>query len=173
MPYSETSGSDGDALVALVERVAALLRRERLMLVTVESCTGGGVAYAATAVPGSSDWFDRGWVTYSNSAKSDMVGVDPVLIHTHGAVSEPVARSMVRGALARCGPGRVGVALTGVAGPDGGTPEKPVGTVYIAWGVAHQERVEAQVFDGDRTQVRVQSVRRALEGIIELLESPG
>lgn len=168
MPSSE---SDSPPLDALLERVAKSLTRARLMLVTVESCTGGGVAHAATSLPGSSEWFDRAWVTYSNAAKSDMVGVDPVLIHSHGAVSEPVARAMLRGALARSADRRVAVAVTGVAGPDGGSLEKPVGTVYIAWGLGDREQVEAQLFEGGRSQVREQSVRRALEGILELVEA--
>lgn len=164
--------SDND-LGVLLERLAEALRRARLMLVTVESCTGGGVAQAATSIAGSSDWFDRGWVTYSNQAKSDMVDVDAVLIHTHGAVSEPVARAMVRGALQRAGENRVAVSVTGIAGPDGGSPEKPVGTVYFAWGAGREERVEAHVFQGDRTAVREQSVRKALEGVLAMIEGRG
>lgn len=168
MPSSDAAGG---VPAALVEKVARALTRHRLLLITVESCTGGGIAAAATSVPGSSDWFDRGWVTYSNAAKSDLVGVDPVLIHLHGAVSEPVARAMVRGALARAGADRVAVAVTGIAGPDGGSAEKPVGTVYIAWslGQGDGEHVEHHVFEGDRAAVRLQSVIRALEGIVELV----
>lgn len=163
MPSSESGGSLDD----LLDRLADRLTRNALMLVTVESCTGGGIAAAATSRPGSSQWFDRGWVTYGNSAKSDLVGVDPVLIHQHGAVSEPVARAMVRGALQRVEANRVAVAVTGVAGPDGGTDEKPVGTVFIAWALGQDEHVERQRFPGDRTAVRDASIRRALEGVLE------
>lgn len=170
IPSSETGSGE---LESLVEGLGRALKRLRLMLVTVESCTGGGVAAAVTSVAGSSEWFDRGWVTYSNSAKHEMVDVDAVLIHTHGAVSEPVARAMVRGALNRSGGDRVAVAVTGIAGPDGGTVEKPVGTVYIAWGLGRDEHVEAHVFSGDRAAVRAQSVHRALEGLLELLENAG
>ncbi len=163
MPFSESD----DSLDALLDRLAAHLKRDGLMLVTVESCTGGGIAAAATSRPGSSDWFDRGWVTYGNSAKSDLVGVDPVLIHQHGAVSEPVARAMVRGAMQRVDANRVAVAVTGIAGPDGGSDEKPVGTVFIAWASGADEHVERCHFAGDRAAVRDASVRRALEGVLE------
>jgi nicotinamide-nucleotide amidase len=141
------------------------------MLVTVESCTGGGIAEAATSISGSSTWFDRGWVTYSNAAKSDMVNVDPVLIHTHGAVSEPVARAMVRGALKAVGEERLAVAVTGVAGPEGGTDDKPVGTVFIAWGIDDREHVEQFQFAGDRESIRAQTVAHALVGALKFVEA--
>src|SRR5690554_6953072 len=114
-------------LLRLAERVGRALMRAGATLVTAESCTGGWVAQAVTAIAGSSAWFDRGFVTYSNAAKSEMLGVPEALIRDHGAVSEPVARAMAEGALAHSR-ARAAVAITGIAGPGGGTPEKPVGT---------------------------------------------
>lgn len=136
------------------------------MLATAESCTGGWVAQAATAIAGSSAWFDRGFVTYSNPAKTDVLGVPAALLARHGAVSEPVARAMAEGALARSR-AQVAVAITGIAGPDGGTAEKPVGTVWFAWAMQGQgTRAEQRRFGGDREAVRRQSVAIALEGLL-------
>ncbi len=167
------TSSDPQVLLDLARQLGEALGRAGRMMVTVESCTAGGIAAAATEIAGSSAWFDRGWVTYSNAAKTEMVGVDAVLIHQHGAVSEPVARAMVRGALARSGDDHLAVAVTGVAGPDGGSDAKPVGTVYIAWSLAGEERVECHRFDGDRHQVRQQTVARALAGALECLAGTG
>lgn len=164
-----TSGSTCGADPALLMRVAEALTARRLKLVTVESCTGGGVAHAATELAGSSAWFDRGWVTYTNRAKTEMVGVPASLIETHGAVSEPVARAMASGALARAGADRVAVALTGIAGPGGGVPRKPVGTVFIAWATRDAVTVERCRFAGDRAAVRRASIGRAFEGVLAIL----
>jgi len=146
-------------------QVAALgdaLRAAHLRIATAESCTGGLIAGACTAVAGSSDWFERGYVTYSNEAKTEMLGVPAMSIARHGAVSEEVARAMAEGALA-ASRAEIAVAVTGVAGPGGGTVAKPVGTVWLALAQqgapTHAERVR---FDGDRRAVREQTVRKAL-----------
>lgn len=145
------------------------LRDAGLVLATAESCTGGWVAKVVTDIPGSSAWFDRGFVTYSNDAKQDMLGLSAAMIAEYGAVSEEVALEMARGALAHSLAG-VAVAVTGLAGPGGGTEDKPVGTVCFAWvldGRAPQtQRVQ---FAGNREEVRHQSVRLVLERLLELL----
>jgi len=141
------------------------------MLVTAESCTGGGVAQAVTSVSGSSGWFERGYVTYSNDAKQELLGVRADTLARHGAVSEETAREMALGALAR-GKGTISVAITGVAGPTGGTREKPVGMVCLAWARSGGTvRSETRRFQGDRESVRKQSVIRALEGVLEFLDA--
>ncbi|WMC12408.1 CinA family protein [Oceanimonas pelagia] len=142
-----------------------------MMMTTAESCTGGGIAAAITDIAGSSAWFDRGFVTYSNAAKTDMLGVDPALIERHGAVSREVAEAMVRGACAASGCG-LGVAVTGVAGPGGGSPEKPVGTVWLACCLAAHDRLDCRLLqlDGDRAAVRRQTVMHALRACLGLLE---
>jgi nicotinamide-nucleotide amidase len=148
---------------ALAEAVLAHHRRAGKKLATAESCTGGGIAAALTEIAGSSDVFERGFVVYSNEAKTELLGVPTALIAAHGAVSEEVAAAMAAGALARS---RADLALsvTGIAGPGGGTPTKPVGLVYI--GCARRgdaPAVERHVFPGDRAAVRAATVRRALE----------
>jgi len=149
--------------------LAVLLKRTGVKLVTAESCTGGWAAQAVTSVPGSSAWFDRGFVTYSNEAKIEMLGVATATLAHHGAVSEAVAREMAQGAI-RASRAHVSIAITGVAGPDGGSPEKPVGTVWIAWG---QKRGYAEALQhrlaGDRASVRAQSVLIALDGLRQRL----
>ncbi len=165
MPCSEP------ALPELVNRVGALARRSGRRVATVESCTGGGVAQVLTAVAGSSDWFDRAWVTYSNRAKCEMLDIDSGVILAHGAVSDAVARAMLRGARARMGPQDAVLAITGIAGPGGGSVDKPVGTVYIGWSLESSEAVEHCLFAGDRADVRAAAVRRAIEGLIEHLET--
>ncbi len=154
----------------LARRVLDLARSAGLTLATVESCTGGLVAGALTAVPGSSDVVDRGFVTYSNAAKTALVGVAPALIDAHGAVSEPVARAMAEGGLRAAGVGAA-VSITGVAGPGGGSAEKPVGLVHFA--VARQGRPtahrEMRFGDIGRETVRLASVRTALEMLAEAL----
>lgn len=142
-----------------------LLERER-MVATAESCTGGLVAAALTDIEGSSGWFERGFVTYSNHAKMEMLGVNGTLIEAHGAVSEEVARAMVEGALLESR-AQSAVAITGIAGPGGGSRDKPVGTVCFAW-IAMEQPAESETmhFDGDRAQVREQSVRHALGGLL-------
>ncbi|HJO35504.1 MAG: CinA family protein [Pseudomonadota bacterium] len=152
----------------LVQRLADELRARHLRLVVAESCTGGLLAAALTALPGSSAWFDRGLVTYSNAAKTALLGVPATMLARCGAVSEPVARQMASGALHN-GAADLAVAITGIAGPEGGTPDKPVGTVWIAW--AARSRTPASrcyLFEGERAQVRAASVRAALEGLIPL-----
>lgn len=149
-------------------QLADALRARGLMLATAESCTGGLIAGACTDLSGSSDWFERGFVTYSNAAKTELLGVPAALIEAHGAVSEPVARAMAEGAVAHSRAG-LSVAVTGVAGPTGGSADKPVGTVWFGWcvnGVTHSEH---QRFDGDRATVRAATVRHALAGLLARL----
>ena len=158
------------------ELAAALgqrLMKSGLMLATAESCTGGWIAQVVTGVAGSSAWFDRGFVTYSNLAKEEMLGVDGTTLAAHGAVSAPVVTAMATGALARS-QARVAVAISGIAGPGGGSAEKPVGTVFIAWALDGQPpRVRRLQLPGDREAVRHQTVRIALEGLLELLGGGG
>jgi nicotinamide-nucleotide amidase len=146
------------------------LQAARFMLTTAESCTAGWISKVVTDIPGSSRWLDRGFVAYSNAAKQDMLGVSAAVIANHGAVSEEVALEMARGALARSLAGAA-VAVTGIAGPDGGTEDKPVGTVCFAWVLADRAPLTQRVqFAGNREEVRHQSVRLALERLLELLE---
>ena len=161
----------GDAkLLALVRKLAERMLAEGRMVATAESCTGGLIAKCITDLPGSSAWFERGWVTYTDRAKRQDLGVAAGLLKRHGAVSEPVARAMVRGAL-RNSRADVAVAVTGIAGPDGGTAEKPVGTVWIAW--AWRQGTDPRVvawryrFEGDRDAVRRQTAETALKGLIQ------
>jgi nicotinamide-nucleotide amidase len=155
-------------MLELAAKVGAGLKAARAMLVTAESCTGGWVAQAVTAVSGSSDWFERGYVTYSNDAKIELLGVGRATLERHGAVSEQTAREMAQGALRRS-KATLAVAVTGIAGPAGGTPDKPVGMVCFAWARGGKMQSETRRFDGDRESVRRQSVIRALEGILEVL----
>jgi nicotinamide-nucleotide amidase len=158
-----------DALETLAGRVGSLLLQQQRMLATAESCTGGWVAKCLTDIAGSSAWFERGFVTYSNRAKQEMLRVAAATLDTYGAVSEATVREMVYGALAHSA-ADVAVAVSGIAGPSGGSPEKPVGTVCFAWLVADREpRVETRHFHGDREAVRRQSVVRALEGLNDVL----
>ncbi len=157
-------------LVALAEQVGNALRRQGLMLAVAESCTGGWIAQALTAVPGSSHWFERGFVTYSNTAKLEMLGVRPAALADHGAVSEATALEMAVGALAHSH-AQVALAVSGIAGPGGGSLDKPVGTVCFAW--ARQggvTRVETQRLAGDREAVRRQAVAVALQGVLDSLD---
>jgi nicotinamide-nucleotide amidase len=156
-------------LYDLAERVGLALKGAGLMLATAESCTGGWVGQAVTMVPGCSDWFDRGFIVYSNAAKLEALDVMPDTVERFGAVSEETARDMALGALDRSR-AQVAVAVSGIAGPDGGTPEKPVGTVSFAWASRDGTvRTETTNFPGDRDEVRRRSVARALEGILEIL----
>ena len=154
---------------ALAQKVGERLKAARAKLVTAESCTGGWAAQVVTSVAGSSAWFEHGFVTYSNDAKRELLGVQENTLRAHGAVSEETAREMAQGALRR-GKGTVSLAVTGVAGPGGGSPEKPVGTVCFAWASARSVRSETQQFSGDRESVRRQSVVHALEGVLRHLE---
>jgi nicotinamide-nucleotide amidase len=157
-------------LYQLAEEVGSELKRRKLMLATAESCTGGWIAEAVTMVPGSSEWFERGFVTYTYISKREMLGVKEATLEKHGAVAEEVAREMVEGALARSH-AQVAVAVSGVAGPGGGTPDKPVGFVCFAWGIKDAApRTETKRFPGDREAVRKQSVEHALKGVLALLE---
>jgi len=144
------------------------LKKKGQTLVTAESCTGGWVAQAVTSVAGSSDWFERGYVTYSNAAKREALGVSKETLSRYGAVSETTAREMARGALKR-GRGTIALAITGIAGPGGGAPGKPVGTVCFAWARGRKIRSETKRFRGGRSRVRRQSVVRALRGVLRWL----
>jgi nicotinamide-nucleotide amidase len=153
----------------LAEAVATALLNQGWMLATAESCTGGGIAAACTDLAGSSQWFERGFVTYTNEAKQDMLGVRLETLTAHGAVSEAVVTEMVQGALARSR-AQVVLAVSGIAGPSGGTPEKPVGTVCFAWQAKGREpRVCTEHFAGDRAAVRSQSIERALQGVLDVV----
>jgi nicotinamide-nucleotide amidase len=153
----------------LARKVGEALKRDGALLATAESCTGGWAAQAMTAIGGSSDWFERGFVTYSNDAKQEMLGVSAATLKNHGAVSEETAREMALGALARS-KASVSLAVTGVAGPTGGSDAKPVGTVCFAWArKGGAVRSETKRFAGDREAVRRQSAVRALEGVLEVL----
>ena len=163
---------DQHLLETLAGQLGALLIGVQQRLVTAESCTGGWVAQCLTAIAGSSEWFDRGFVTYSNEAKREMLGVQADTLAEHGAVSQPVAVAMAEGAL-RNSRADWAVAITGIAGPSGGSVEKPVGTVCFAW-ACRDGRVATGTchFAGNREAVRAQSVAHALAGLIEQLRQP-
>ena len=153
----------------LAAQVGGLLKAHGLKLATAESCTGGGVAQAITDVAGSSAWFERGFITYSNLAKQQMLGVTEATLDQHGAVSEATVREMVAGALANS-VAQVAVAVSGIAGPEGGTPDKPVGTVWFSWGIRHgATHAQRHQISGSRAEVRAQSVHIALQGMLDLL----
>ena len=155
---------DDSALEARVLALAGRLLATGRRLATAESCTGGWIAKCCTDQPGSSAWFERGFVTYSDAAKHELLGVDAQVLQFAGAVSEAVVRQMVAGALAHSAAGAA-LAVTGIAGPDGGSEEKPVGTVWFAWDVAGAVESECVVFAGDRDAVRRQAVAHALDGL--------
>ncbi len=151
----------------LVTKLARLLVLAGRSVVSAESCTGGGIASLLTSVPGSSQWFERGFVTYSNKAKEELLGVSAQTLSKQGAVSEAVAAEMATGALENSD-ADVSVSVTGIAGPDGGTAEKPVGTVCFGWAVrGHEAKTTRLVFTGDRQQVREQAVFRAVQGLLD------
>jgi nicotinamide-nucleotide amidase len=152
----------------LTSQVAEQLLSKKLQLATAESCTGGLIAAACTDLAGSSVWFERGFVSYSNAAKTELLGVPADLIETHGAVSEPVVRAMVEGAL-RYSCAQVAVAVTGVAGPGGGSTDKPVGTVWFGWATPDGVVTDKRCFEGDRQQVREATVQHALVRLKQLL----
>ena len=162
------------ALYRLAVRLGRELARRQLMVATAESCTGGWIAQAITMVPGSSAWFERGFVTYTYISKREMLGVKGASLARHGAVSEQVVREMALGALRRSH-AQVTVSVSGVAGPGGGVPEKPVGTVCFAWARSPRRvAVETRRFRGDRDQVRRRAVAHALRGILQMLAArPG
>lgn len=157
-----------DDIAVRVRTLATLLTRRGQRLATAESCTGGLIAGALTALPGSSSWFERGWVTYSNAAKTEDLGVEPHLILVQGAVSEAVAAAMAAGAKTRAG-ADFALSVTGIAGPEGGSPEKPVGTVCFSWVTPTGITMETWHFSGDRARIREQSVAQALAGLIAIL----
>ena len=161
---------DGIALDTILTNISDALLTRGQMLATAESCTGGLIAGACTDRAGSSQWFERGFVTYSNAAKAEMLAVPCTLIDQHGAVSEPVARAMAEGALAHSA-AQASVAVTGVAGPTGGSADKPVGTVWLAWCVHGRTYSECQHFAGDRAAVRAATVRHALVQLARLLRT--
>ena len=149
--------------------LADLMLENGLFMAAAESCTGGMIAAACTDLAGSSAWFERGFVTYSNAAKTELLGVDAALIAQHGAVSEPVARAMALGAI-RHSHAQVTVAVTGVAGPTGGSPDKPVGTVWFAWSISGSLHSDIQSCSGDRSRVRQATVQHAISKLLTLLE---
>lgn len=164
------SSPDDAELRALAESLGERLRASRDHLVTAESCTGGWIAKTVTDIAGSSDWFDCGMAAYSYEAKQALLGVQPQTLETHGAVSRETAIEMVSGALAHSG-ASVAVAVTGIAGPGGGTVDKPVGTVWIAWKRrGDYPRASLHQFDGDREAVRRQTVAAALQGLERLID---
>jgi nicotinamide-nucleotide amidase len=155
--------------------LAQLLLARGWKLALAESCTGGLVCAALTELSGSSEWFERGYITYSNQAKIDCLGVSAELIESHGAVSEPVARAMAQGAQRNAG-ANIGASITGIAGPTGGTVEKPVGTVWFGWTIpnAAGENVtssQTKLFSGNRQAIRQQATEYALAGLIQLLKN--
>ncbi len=154
----------------LAKQVGAVLKAHGMVLATAESCTGGGIAQAITRASGSSTWFDRGFVTYSNISKEEMLGVSLDTLQRHGAVSEATVREMVDGVL-QFSRAQVALSVSGIAGPTGGTPEKPVGTVWFAWATNDEVRTACHHLDGDRDAIRVRAVRIALQGVINLLNS--
>lgn len=164
----ELQALDTPALDANLTQISLHLLKHRHMLATAESCTGGMIAAACTDLAGSSQWFERGFVTYSNAAKTDMLGVPPAMIEQEGAVSEAVARAMADGVLIHS-PAQVSLAVTGVAGPTGGSDAKPVGTVWFAWCVNGETHSEMQHFAGDRATVRAATVRYALQRLLGFL----
>lgn len=153
-----------------LQQLAQALKQRGWMLATAESCTGGMIAAACTDLAGSSEWFDRGFVTYSNAAKHEMLGVPSELIATHGAVSEEVARAMAAGAVTHSS-AQLSVAVTGIAGPGGGTTEKPVGTVWVAWQLHQDVRSHCIHLGGDRAIIRTATVQFALSQLLEMLQA--
>jgi len=156
---------------SLAQELGNRLLARGYTVTAAESCTGGGVAAAITDIAGSSNWFDMGFVTYSNEAKTALLGVDPLTLEQEGAVSEATVRQMAAGALQRSG-ANVAVAVSGIAGPAGGTAEKPVGTVWFAWATDFDSEIQVQryKFNGGRAEVRNQAVMAALRGILEVVK---
>lgn len=156
------------AITALAAELGEVLNDQNATITTAESCTGGAIASAITAVPGCSAWFNLGFVTYSNVAKTQQLQVSTELLNQHGAVSEPVVLAMLQGALFASG-ATVGLVTSGVAGPTGGSAQKPVGTVCFAWGTALMPRTATCFFEGDRDSIREQAVQEALSRCKEYL----
>ena len=168
---SELPALTNQALEADLIQISTTLLARGWLLATAESCTGGMIAAACPDLAGSSQWFERGFVTYSNEAKTELVGVPAGLIATHGAVSEPVAHAMALGAVAHSR-AQAAVAVTGIAGPTGGTADKPVGTVWFGWNVNGNITTATRRFDGDRTAVRQQTLAWAFARLNALLQTP-
>jgi len=158
-----------DRITELAAQVGAALKAEGLLLTTAESCTGGGIAHAVTEIAGSSEWFDRGFVTYSNAAKTELLKVPETLLARFGAVSEETAAAMAEGAIAGSR-AQAAVSVTGIAGPGGAVPGKPVGTVCFGWSYRGKTWTERLVFAGDRRSVREQSIAHSLQGLLRHLE---
>lgn len=157
------------AVLETVNAIGAKLKAKKEMLATAESCTGGWVGQIITSVPGTSHWYDRGFITYSNVAKREMLGVSTDTLTRFGAVSEQTARAMAEGVLQNS-QARYALSITGIAGPEGGTPEKPVGHVCFAWAGHNRETVSECIrFDGDRQQVRIQAVQHSLKRMEEFI----
>ena len=166
LPISELQTQAACALAA------NLLIHRQWMLTTAESCTGGLIAASCTDLAGSSAWFERGFVTYSDASKTELLGVDATLIEHHGAVSQAVASAMATGALSHSR-AQVAVAVTGIAGPTGGSANKPVGTVWFAWGLPSLITTQVCHFEGDRAQVRLATVNHALTKLVALISGSG
>lgn len=162
--------ADERELQSYAAQLGALLRERGWTVTTAESCTGGWIAKVLTDIPGSSQWFTRGFVTYSNAAKTEMLGVPAAELETHGAVSEPVVEALATGA-AQAAASECAVAVSGIAGPDGGVPGKPVGTVWFCWLLPGLMKTQMRVFIGDRDAVRRQSVAAVLEGLLAELRA--
>ncbi|OFZ70546.1 MAG: damage-inducible protein CinA [Betaproteobacteria bacterium RBG_16_58_11] len=159
-----------DDLNIIAEQVGAALKSRGLMLASAESCTGGWVGEAVTSVAGSSHWYDRGFITYTNESKQEMLGVSAQTLAEFGAVSEQTVREMAAGALKHSS-AQIALAISGIAGPGGGTPDKPIGTVCMAWATrSGAGRSQTFYFDGDRTEVRRQAVLAALHGVMQMIE---
>lgn len=157
------------SIETFVKKIACLLKEQQLKLVTAESCTGGGLSFCLTSIPGSSDWFERGLVTYSNLAKIELLDVNLTTLEKEGAVSEATAREMAQGALKKTA-ADIAIAITGIAGPDGGTPSKPVGTVWIALARRHAATQTLHcLFAGDRHAIRVATIRAALNLLVQTI----
>jgi nicotinamide-nucleotide amidase len=167
----ETMSTQASGIEELVRQLAARLTGKGWMLATAESCTGGMIAAACTDLAGSSQWFDRGFVTYSNEAKTEMLGVPAELIAKHGAVSEEVVRAMAEGAI-RHSRAQVSIAVTGVAGPGGGSAEKPVGTVWVGWGIESRTFVTCLHLEHGRAAIRQATVIQALKSLLTAISSP-
>lgn len=161
-----------ETLSMLASEVGTLLKKHQIRLITAESCTGGGLSYWLTSIPGSSSWFECGLVTYSNNAKMSLLGVKAETLETYGAVSAETAREMAEGALQHHTNTALSISITGIAGPDGGTPNKPVGTVWI--GLASPPmptQTFANLFTGDRDQIRLATIRQSLQALLAHLQT--
>lgn len=170
--HSEGKETMDQSLVQLATQLGAQLKNRSIKLVTAESCTGGGLAYYLTSVPGSSEWFERGFVTYSNDAKNKLLKVKLKTLSKFGAVSEETAREMAEGAL-KNSKATISISITGIAGPGGGTKEKPVGTVWIGFaGVNIKTECSLVIFPGTRLYIREQTIQFVLETLVKLSGTP-